>query len=143
MLGIPKTAEDFESAWAFAKYLYFSPDLARELYAEGDIVTPIRRFWDDPMYDEPDAYFRGQAKGRLYIEQIPDVPARNASPYSQTAIFRVADAATALLRYAESTGRYSAGELEAEAKRLLERAEEQVRRPMERNLFLEQPGGSS
>jgi arabinosaccharide transport system substrate-binding protein len=136
MLGIPKTAEDFEAAWAFAKQLYFSPDLARELYRRSDIVTPIERFWDDPVFDTPDPYFRGQVKGRKYIEQIADVPSRNASPYTQTAIFRVADAATALHRYAMETGRYRVEELEAEALRVLERAEEAVRRPMERNLFL-------
>jgi arabinosaccharide transport system substrate-binding protein len=138
MLGIPKTAEDFEAAWAFAKRLYFSPDLARELYISSDIVTPIEALWDDPVYDGADDYFRGQAKGRLYIEQIPDVPARNASPYSQIAILRVADAATKLHRWAQENGVTEASALEAEAMRVLERAEEAVRRPMERNLFLDQ-----
>jgi ABC-type spermidine/putrescine transport system permease subunit II len=93
--------------------------------------------WDDPVYDEADEYFRGQAKGRLYIEQIPEVPARNASPYSQIAILRVADAATKLHRWAQENGVMEASALEAEAMRVLERAEESGAPAMERNLFLD------
>ncbi|MAY75943.1 MAG: hypothetical protein CMJ31_14730 [Phycisphaerae bacterium] len=136
MLGIPKTTTDFDAAWDFAKHLYFSPELARELYRSGDIVTPIRRFWDDPVFETPDPYYRDQRKGLVYIDAIDEVPERHASPYAQTAIYRVADAATALLRYAQSEGVYEQEDLVDEAMRLLEYAEQQVRRPMETNLFL-------
>lgn len=137
MLGIPKTTRDFDAAWEFATHLYFSEELARELYTAGDIVTPIKKYWDDPVFDRPDPYYRDQAKGRLYIEHIDQVPARNASPYSYTAILRVADAATALLRYAQDNAIYEPEALQDEAQRLLDRAEGMVRRQMEANLFLE------
>lgn len=142
MLGIPKTAPDFDAAWRFAKHLYFSPELARELYTKGDIVTPNRSFWDDPVFDTPDPYYRGQRKGRLYIDHIEQVPARNASPFNQTAMVRIANASTALLRYAEREGFHEPDDLEEEAMRQLKIAERGVRRLMARNLFVgEEVGG--
>lgn len=140
MLGIPKTTPDFEAAWEFARYLYFSPELARELYSEGDIVTPIRSFWDDPIFDQPDPYFRNQAKGRVYVDAIEDVPPRNASPYTQFAIFRAADASSALLRFAQDTGTHDTESLMPEAQRLLNRAQESVERVMQRNMFIKAGG---
>ncbi|MEL7472015.1 MAG: extracellular solute-binding protein [Planctomycetota bacterium] len=136
MLGIPKTATDVEAAWAFAKRLYLSPELARAWYTEGDIITPIRTHWDDPVFDTPDPYFRGQAKGRLYVQHASQVPTRHASPFTPTAIQRVADAATGLLRYAQDNDIYEVSSLEPEAKRRLEIAQTSVERLMDANLFL-------
>jgi len=78
MLGIARDAEDPDALWEFAKHLYLSDELARALYTEGQIITPVTEHWDDPVFDEPDPYFQGQAKGRLYIQAAPDVPRRSA-----------------------------------------------------------------
>ena len=102
MLGIAKTAPNQEHLWEVAKRLYLSPELARSLYREGDIVTPVRSFWSDPVFDEPDAYFSNQRKGRAYIDLAPDVPRRTSSPYNLLAKLRVQTAVIDLGAYARS-----------------------------------------
>lgn len=135
MLGIPKTSQNIDAAWAAAETLYFDSDFARELYRVGDIITPIKTYWSDPVFDEPDPFFRGQAKGRLYIDHIADVPPRNASPFNQTAVLRVADAAMALIDFANDNALFTPAELEAEAMNQLRAAERAIKRVMARNVF--------
>ncbi len=136
MLGIPRTTRRLEEAWAFAKHLYLSPELARDLYVRGDIVTPVKQFWSDPVFDEPDAYFRSQPKGRLYLDMADSVPPRHASPYSQMAILRVADAATRLHAHAIAANIHEAEALLPRAAEVLRDAEAAVRLAMRANLFL-------
>jgi len=137
MLGIAKTTERFDESWELAKDLYFSDAIARELYTRNDIVTPIKLYWDDPMFDEPDAYFSGQAKGRMYVDQAPLIPARTSSPYYKLAIDRLRDAAVAIAEWSRSTGTFDRNAIEARCKQELERAESLVRLQMQRNVFLE------
>jgi len=137
MLGISRTADDFEGLWSFARHLYFSEELARSLYREGDIISPVVEHWSDPMYDEPDPFFGGQAKGRLFIELAPDVPRRTSSPYNTEALRRAQNALTALRAWAIESGVQDVGELEAEASRRLGEVEDQMRALIARNRFLE------
>jgi len=136
MLGISKTAPDFEELWAFAKNLYLSPEMARALYREGDIVTPVKSLWNDPIYDEPDAYFSGQAKGRMYIDLAPSVPLRASSPYNSIAILAVQDAVVALGIYARQSGKFTVAELEPEALAALAPAQKRLEQLLDRNVFL-------
>lgn len=136
MLGISRDAGDFENLWAFASHLYLSRELARELYRTGDIVTPVKTLWDDPVFDEADAYFGGQKKGRMYLELAPTVPARTSSPYNKFAQLRMRDALVALGRHARDRKLSSVEELMPEARRLLTGAQKLVERELERNVFL-------
>jgi arabinosaccharide transport system substrate-binding protein len=138
MLGIPKRVKAFDSAWRYAKHLYLSPDLARGLFRTTGIISPVKRHWTDPVYDEPSPYFCGQRYGRLYIAAAPDVPPRPSSPYNALARGKMADGALALKAYATQYGKYSVAELLPEARRLLAQAEAQVRQQMQRNVFLAQ-----
>jgi arabinosaccharide transport system substrate-binding protein len=136
MLGIPKRVKDFDSAWRYAKNLYFSPDLARGLFHTTGIISPVKRHWTDPVYDEPSPYFGGQRYGRLYIAAAPEVPPRTSSPYNALAEIKLTDSALALKAYAQQYGKYTVAELLPEASRLLAQAEVQVRAQMQRNVFL-------
>lgn len=138
MLGIPKTTAQFDRAWDYAKLLYTSPEVARQLYREVDIISPVRSLWDDPVYNEPDPFFMGQRKGRMYIELAPEIPLRPSSPYNKQAAIDVRDAALNLADYANRNGVYSAEELMPESSRLLERVQSQVERRMRRNAFAAQ-----
>jgi arabinosaccharide transport system substrate-binding protein len=138
MIGIPKTTDDFDEAWAFAKHLYLSPDLAEQLWERGDIVSPVKSLWDSPMYDEPDAYFSNQPKGRMYIDHISQVPARNPSPYNLAARRRVRDAALELLEYAQDNKVYERDALIPQAEIVLEGAHTYVQRLVDRNVFLKE-----
>jgi len=140
MLGIAKASPDQDGLWEIAKRLYTSRELAREIYREGDIITPVRSLWSDPVFDEADPYFSGQRKGRMFINLAPSVPSRTSSPFNTLAKQRVRDAALSLSAYAQSRGAFDVEQLKPEAMRLLEIAERQVRTQVERNVFLTDPG---
>jgi arabinosaccharide transport system substrate-binding protein len=135
VLGIPKDASDVDAAWEYAKMLYTSPEVARQMYELTDIISPVSSLWDDPVYHQPDPFFSGQAKGELYIEQAPHVPTRTSSPYNRQAVFLLRDAAVALSEFARREGVYDAQTLEAEAASLLAGVQARMVRVMERNAF--------
>lgn len=143
MLAIPKTAPDFEACWAFAKYLYFSDELARELYRTGDIISPIKAHWDDPVYDEPDPYFGNQVKGRMYIELAPHIPPRSSSPYARRAIERLGDAGMRTLLTANDRRIYDAESLIPIAMANLRLAEDEVARQMTRTAVFREAGSDT
>lgn len=135
MLGIAKTTKDLEASWAFAKHLYLSEELALELYRVGDIITPIREHWDNPIFDEPDAYFGGQRKGRFYIDLAPEVPLRSATPYFRQARSAVQNAVSRTRTEAERDGVYEADAIEPIAERHLETAHREIAGLIARNAF--------
>ena len=136
MLGITKRSQHFETAWAFAKHLYLSRELAHQLYRTNNIVSPVRALWDDPIYDEPQSYFQGQATGRLYIDLAPSVPPRTSSPMRVFAMARIGEAVNELVRYARDQGVYDVASLMPVARRLLQEKEQLVEHEMRRNVFL-------
>lgn len=145
MLGIPKTAvrtpKDFDVLWEFCKELYISDQFMRDLYREGGIVTPVKKYWSDPIFDEPNAFFSGQPAGRLYINLAPLVPNRNSSPYNTFAMYRTVDALVKMAEEARATGKYDMPTLEARAKVYLGEAQRQVENVLKRNVFLNPAGG--
>ena len=136
MLGITKATQNFDAAWEVAKHLYTSDQLARELYKTGDIITPFRAHWTDPVFAEPDPYFCNQQKGLLFIEQAPNVPLRPSSPYNTLARDSVRDAVSSLATYSRSNKVYDATSLLPEARRLLDIAQQRVANELDRNQFL-------
>jgi arabinosaccharide transport system substrate-binding protein len=143
MLGISKSAPNFDQCWEVAKALYLSPELARKLYEEGDIISPVRSNWSDPIYDEPDAYFCGQAKGRMYIDLAGQIPTRPSSPFTLMARNRVGEALMALAQIARSTDASSPEALFSDAERLLAAADRSVRTAMSRNRFHAETAGGA
>lgn len=146
MLGIARASatsdRSTEELWTLAKHLYFSPQLSRALYQDNDIITPVRKNWSDPIFDEPDAYFSGQRKGRMYIDLAPSVPRRAGSPYNTAANLRMLDAATQLADLARARGLTKPEELVPLAREVLDRAQRALSTEMSRNLFLESAPGA-
>jgi arabinosaccharide transport system substrate-binding protein len=143
MLGIPKTAaatpEQFEELWKFAKELYLSQDFTEILYRQGGIVTPVKKHWSSPLFDEPSTYFTNQPVGRLYINLAPDVPHRNSSPYNTLAMNRVADSLVRLAEEARRDKVYDYASLKDRARVLLKKAHAQVADQIARNVFIAEP----
>lgn len=135
MLGIARTTGNLDASWAFAKHLYLSEELALQLYRVGDIITPIRGHWDNPIFDEPDAYFSGQHKGRLYIDLASSVPIRAATPYFTRARGAVQNAVSRTRTEAERGGLFDAASIEPIARRHLEAAHREVAGLIARNAF--------
>ena len=139
MLGIPKrTAADgrFEEAWAFAKELYTSPEIAERLYRTAGIVSPFRGLWDRPYYDEPVPFFSGQPAGRLYLDYAESVPRRTVSPFQSYASGRMNAALFAVFEYAKANDQWDAAALEPVAAEQLAQAQALVERQMDRNAFV-------
>lgn len=141
MLGIAKTTMDIDAAWQFAKHLYLSEELALELYRTGDIVTPIREHWDNPLFDQPDPYFSGQGKGRMYIDLAPHVPLRAATPYFTQARAAVQSAVSRTRAEAERRQLFAPEEIEPIARRQLQAAHEEVASLIRRNAFHRESAG--
>ena len=140
MLGIPKTTGREDEALAFAAELYLSKDLALKLYSESDIVTPIVEHWSEPIFDEPDPYFMGQAKGRMYINLAPDVPFRTSSPFSVAAGDAMSNAAFNVYKAAKARGLSTPEELLPLAQEELARAQGRLATQIDRNVFLTTDG---
>ncbi|MFA5257810.1 MAG: ABC transporter substrate-binding protein [Opitutales bacterium] len=141
MLGLPKVtrggADTAEITWQFAKYLYFSKETATRMFEESGIITPIRSYWNLPVFDEPSAFFSGQAFGRMYINQAPNVPTRSASPYLPQAGEELLSAFSRLVAYSEAHDPNDLDDLRARAVSLLDDADRNVRRLVARSSFLE------
>ncbi len=135
MLGFPKSSPTFAENWEFAKRLYLSRELAVRSWREFGVVTPMVEFWDDPVYDEPSAYYSGQPAGRLFLQQAPAVPLRSSSPYYNMAVREVGSALAAVVRASNARGGLSAAELEPLTRAALDRAQGVVERQMRRNRF--------
>jgi arabinosaccharide transport system substrate-binding protein len=139
MIGITKKAKNPELAWKLIKYLYFSPELAEHMFRESNIVSPMKPLWDLPFYDEPDPFFGGQASGRLYLDQAPDVPQRPSSPYASSAGLELGTVTIDLRRYADQNKVYDEESLIPVAQDLLDKAQARIERLIERNQFIHTP----
>jgi len=135
MLGIARDAANPDELWAFAKHLYLSPELSRRLFQEGDIISPVREFWKDPVYDAPDAFFRGQPRGRLYVSLADQVPPRYNSAFSTLAVARLQSVASQLAAIADSRGNATRESLLPDARHLLAQAQKDVMTHVRRNRF--------
>lgn len=142
MLGISRDAPNQDQLWQFAKHLYLSREGAHQLFQEGDIISPVKEFWSDPIYDAPDDYFLGQPRGRAYINLAPEVPPRYNSPFSALALVRLQAAASQLAQYAKTHPPATRESLLPEAQRLLALAQEDVMRHVRRNRFFAPDAGT-
>lgn len=148
MLGIPKSAvtspERFEQLYAFASHLYLSQEVARELYRKGGIITPVKTFWNDPIYDQPDAFFCGQAPGRAYINLATDVPLRSSSPFNARALDHLTSALVRLCEERRSGAlAHDHATVEKRASELLKTAQAQMQSKADRNVFLSDATGGA
>ena len=137
MLGISKRTRDFEKAWTFAKELYTSQQAAEKLYRGNGIVSPVKKMWSNPIYDEPVEYFCGQPAGRLFLNLAKEVPLRTSSPYHTEAIARVQEAIVDLQQYANDRRIYEVEKLMPEARRLLGKAEASLLKTIQQNLIVD------
>ncbi len=85
MIGIPRRCKEPRAAWQALEFLCLSREGVEARRAYSDIVPPVKEIWNDPAYDRGDAYFGGQAVGRLYILLADKLPARCMTPFSITA----------------------------------------------------------
>lgn len=137
MLCFPKGGKNFASNWNFARELYFDPKLAKMLFQESSIISPVTDNWSASYYDAPNAFFSNQAIGRAYIDAAPDVPQRTSSPYKPQALARLTDALIRLKRRAEHAGIFDRASLLPMAREELTEAQNYIEKKMADNRFTE------
>jgi len=135
MITFYDDGDHFEESWEFMKALTFDRERAREKYRETGIITPISDYWDDPVFDQPDPYFSNQPRGRLFIEQAPDVPPRYTTPYFDTAFNMVLNIMIEMLKFAESNSVHDKETLFPLVMERLDKAQNRVDLIMDRNPY--------
>ncbi len=136
-LSITTAAPDFEKSWAFAKHLYFSPQVAEELFRATRTISPVKAHWTLPFYHEPDPYFSGQQVGKLYIREAPHVPARSSSPFSGQVMDRLTTVLITLKAHAITHRQFDPAVLQDEARRLLAAAQADLAVRLGRNVMFD------
>jgi arabinosaccharide transport system substrate-binding protein len=138
MLGFRRNLkpEEFEKCWKFAQYLYRSPALAESMFRRSNIIPPDKTLWNLPAFAEPDPYFCGQASGKMYIEQAPQVPQRVSSPFFNAAGGEMSQALFKLVEYADQNKIHTVEGLLPQSRKLLGDAQSEVEKQIRRNVFL-------
>lgn len=137
--AITKAAPDFERAWAMTKHLYLSPEVAEAHFRATCIISPVKAFWELPVYHAPDPFFSGQKIGELYVEAAPYVPERNSSPYLKLAKDHMMGILVKLKADAIARQRFDPESLLPLARRLLDEAQRDVAQRVARNVLFHQP----
>lgn len=132
-LAFTKQSKNFELAWKLAMHLYYDPKQLGPRFADTNILPPLTSSWTEPEFARPSSFFGGQKIGQIYIDLAPQVPDEPAHTYMTTALAKLSEAyQNVSLRYQRSGD----DGLEAYALAELRRCADQVRRTVNRNVFL-------
>ncbi|GAB4189554.1 MAG: ABC transporter substrate-binding protein [Phycisphaeraceae bacterium] len=133
-LAITKRTRNPALAWDLAMHLYFNAEEQGRRFKQTQILSPLRSAWDEPAFDEPNAYFSGQKIGRMYAELAPQVPEEQSNAYMSLAVGKLSEAFANVALYHRRKG--DAG-LRDYARAELKRVADHVRKVMARNVFLQ------
>jgi arabinosaccharide transport system substrate-binding protein len=124
-------------AWDLANFLYFDPKGMGDRFTGTNIIPVLMDGWTLPELDAPNPYYSGQPIGRLYADLAPSTPPRNLNAYSYIADEKIYEAYQRSLEYYERFGEVG---LDPAVHRELARAEDYVRRRVERGRALANAG---
>jgi arabinosaccharide transport system substrate-binding protein len=99
MIGIPRDCADPQASWKLIESLYFDHDSLAYRRQVDDILPPIRKYWNDEIYQRGDPYFAdNQPVYRLLIELAEQLPTRYVTPFTVIAQQLVADVLNKVVR---------------------------------------------
>ncbi len=104
MVGITKHCRHQELAWELAKYFYTDPAQLVDRYRNLEIIPPFKAAWNQPVFQEPHAYWSGQKIGARYVALAPDVPFQYTSPAIVTAKNKFSEAMVSCIQYYDAHG---------------------------------------
>jgi arabinosaccharide transport system substrate-binding protein len=134
-LAITKNCKQKDLAWQLAMHLYYDPKELGPRFTKTNILPPYIPAWSEPQFDEPRPFFSGIKLGRAYAELAPQVPMEHASPYMILGESKLWEAYTNISLFYRDHGDAGLSEFAA---RELHRCGDDVRRIMDRNVFLKQ-----
>lgn len=132
-LSLPKAGKNVQLAWDFARFLYLNLDELQDRYRNSSILPPLPDAWKFPELDQPDPYFSGLHRGRLFADLAPSTPPRYVNPFNNLAEGKLNEAFVNSVTYYQRNGEKG---LQAYITSELMRTAEQVRAQMRRNVFL-------
>jgi len=132
MLGITKKCRNKKLAFELARHLYLNADDLAGRFKELNILPPLRDAWRLPEFDEPRAYWSGQAIGRLYADLAEQVPPQYTSPFIRLAKAKMGEVVSSSAAYYRANG--EAG-FDVFVRDRLKVAADYVRTQMKRNPF--------
>jgi len=132
-LAITKACKNQELAWALAKFLYLKKEDLGARFRSMNIIPPLKEAWDLPAFDEPRAFFGGQAIGRLYAGLAAEAPPSYMSPYTVLAQGKVTEVFLDAVEFYKRNGDEG---LDNHIRQALSVRADYVRKVLARNVFL-------
>lgn len=82
VLAIPKQSKNQELAWKFVEFAALSRDSQLFMFKTANLFPSLETAYDDPFFDEPDAYYSDQAINRTFADIAGgDIPMYYYTPY--------------------------------------------------------------
>jgi lactose/L-arabinose transport system substrate-binding protein len=63
-----------DAAWAFIQYTVARPESQIKLFAISGFIPALETTYDDPIFQEPDPFFDGQATREVYLDVVKTIP---------------------------------------------------------------------
>jgi lactose/L-arabinose transport system substrate-binding protein len=81
---IPEATTNRDAAWAFIEFMLLNDENHKQIFAYSDYFPALETIYDDPMFDETDAYFADQPVRQVYAQSAVNIPDANLyGPYAQ------------------------------------------------------------
>lgn len=77
VLIVPDQCTQKDAVWAFVQYMLCTEEVQIAHYRNFDLFPALLSTYDNPFFDEPDAFFGGQNVRRLFAEDITKIPVLN------------------------------------------------------------------
>ena len=83
MIGIPRDCKDPEASWKLIESLYLDHDAVAYRRQSDEILPPIRKYWNDDVYQHGDPFFyNAQNVNQLLIQMAEELPMRYVTPFT-------------------------------------------------------------
>jgi arabinosaccharide transport system substrate-binding protein len=124
-----------DQAWELVTHLYFDRQFFAQRFLNSHILPPIKDLWNDPVMDQPSAYYSGQKVGRMYLDLAEQTPPQYSSPFVELAKDKAGQAVGKCVKFYRDSPATGPKELEEFARRTLAESAEDVRRRLNRDPF--------
>lgn len=133
-LAITKASRNPELAWKLARFLYLDKEALGSRFRSMNIIPPLKEAWNLPAFEEPRAFFGGQAIGRLYAGLAAEAPPSHMSPYTVLAQSKITEVYLDAVDFYKRNGEEDLG---THVRQALAIRADYVRQVLARNVFLD------